>query len=230
MATFALAQEEELPGTPDDSPSTNPNWPNRVWTSKDQKQVIARAVDKKDDKVTLRLKDGKRVKVAIKQLSDKDVDWLNNWTPKVIYVTTVMRDCRKSNGKKRVFIFKDSSENELLNEKRSSYSNNSIEIYEDDFQGLPAAIVTFNELISKPMKNVREYSKVILRQTVDVLKNDLPATYEMVKMVVIDGNISFVANKRPMTAEEIIPFYDFLEVFSIREWEREQKSVERLFK
>ena len=57
---------------------------DRVWTNNDGKKVTARAVAKTQDKLTLRMTDGKRVQVAIDQLSKKDSEWLGNWIQPVI--------------------------------------------------------------------------------------------------------------------------------------------------
>ena len=126
----------------------------RVWTSNDGKKVTARAVARTEDKVTLRMTDGKRVQVAIDQLSKEDSEWLANWIQPTFKVSAVMMEVSPDYPN----IPKRNPKNPI---KKRLFYIGDLEIYEDEIRDMIATLQEFNELVSKPLTDVNSYNKKI---------------------------------------------------------------------
>jgi hypothetical protein len=194
---------------------------DRVWTNNDGKKVTARAVAKSDDKVTLRMTDGKRVQVAIDQLSKEDSEWLGKWIQPVIKVSSEIQTIYgpKKNTSVRRFVFRRES---VIRE----YFYGHLTLYEYEFPLVVAAIKEFIVLASKPLSDIDQYKKVLYTRkavggytAVDLL------VFEVMQgkpLLGVDGS----GRLKPTEALE---FQDFLETFSVRDWDKQQEEIKRRF-
>lgn len=189
----------------------------RVWTNKDGKKVTARAVAKTQDKVTLRMTDGKRVQISLDQLSKEDSEWLSNWEQPVIKVSVRVLDSFNKKGlehpipvplQQRVFMI----------ENYPTY----LFLLENESREFLAAFKEFFELASKPLTDVKSYKKVIYQRKPN---GKLPAR-DILEFSVYNGKPYLNGT---ITPKQVLQYQDFLETFSVREWDKQQEEIKRRF-
>ena len=187
---------------------------DRTWVNTKGKEIIARAVSKDDTSVMLRLQNGKRARVEFKTLSPDDLEWLAKWESPVITVTTSMRTTYWR-GQKRV---------EIRRFKFSHPNRTSIVVLEDQLPSLAPTLKKFFELAKKPVTDVESYEQVI-HDGRPKGQRDLFIFRISKGDVRLDGH--GVWGRRGMTPQEVVPYVDFIETFSVREWDREQETIKR---
>jgi len=195
---------------------------DRVWTNNDGKKVTARAVAKTQDKLTLRMTDGKRVQVAIDQLSKKDSEWLGNWIQPVIKVSSEMQTIwgPKKNTTVRTFTFSRESVN-------LDYFRGKLTLFEYEFPLVVAAIKEFIVLASKPLSDVDHYRKVLY--TRKAISEHRAATDMLVFEVMRGKPLLGVDGSGRLNPTQALEFQDFLETFSVRDWDKQQEEIKKRF-
>lgn len=190
---------------------------DRVWTNTEGQQITARAVSKDENSVTLKLQDGKRVPVELEALSNADLEWLNKWKPPIITVSAFMKG--GANGReKRRFKFDSSDGCKLV-------------IFEDELPDVIAALKDLIELAQKPVGDVKSYEKVLHKgQQPGVIGEANVVVFRIKNGKAYCGGWVTGSYVSKISTEKLLPFLDFFETFSVRDWERKKEEIERRFK
>jgi hypothetical protein len=190
------------------------NFQERIWTSTQGGKITARAVSKSDTGVILKYQDGKRVEVALAKLSPEDVEWVKKWIAPTFTVSAEIDGGHigLKYTQMRMFTF-------------SSSSGESLEIYEKKLPYLIPALQKVLELGKIDRSDVEGY-----QQQIPVGK-PIGYSYEDKEVIfkIEDGKAFCSGLVGTIPIEEIPSFIDFIEKFSVREWDEKKENIKRRF-
>lgn len=198
----------------------------RIWTSTNGRQITARAVSKSDNGVTLKHQDGRRVEVAFTKLSPIDVEWVKKWEAPIFTVSAKFKKANpfRDNTVVRVFVFDCST-------------GKSLEIREENLPSLISALQKALELGNIERDDIKDYHQIIPVGKLSVEKPRIDSLQDPSEEVIFrieegkaycSGSVlKFSSPEIPI--EEIPAFIDFIETFSVREWDKQQEEIKRRF-
>ena len=194
---------------------------DRTWTDIEGRKIPARAVAKDDKNVRLRLADGKRVSVPLTRLSQADLDWIKDWKAPDFAVKATMRDFKGNFGINAAREF----------EFRSGRKMRAV-IFEDEIPAFIKAIHEFFELAKKVTPDVPEYEKALHKGKA----HGSTGLWTLLVFEVHEGRARANGGKlrsedgsKGMKPAELMQLLDFLEGFSVAEWEGEQERIKKQF-
>lgn len=192
---------------------------DRIWTNSEGRKITGRAVAKDDMNVQLRLADGKRVSVPFSKLSQADLDWIKDWKATDFKVKATMHDL-VGDGSKFIRSF------EFLSE-----SGIRAVIYETDIPAFIKAAYEFFELEKKTSPDVTEYEKVLCES--NAYETEYPDQLLIFEVregkAIARGQKLHSKSGSRITPSDLMKLLDFLEGFSVNEWEKDQERIKKQF-
>jgi hypothetical protein len=193
---------------------------DRLWTNTEGRQITGRAVSKDKSSVVIRMQNGKRVSIDLRTLGHQDLDWLNKWTPPKITVSASMEGVGYQ-GQKRI---------EKRRFKFSSSAGCNFVIFEDELPDVIVALKNLIELAQKPASDVNSYEQILHRgKAIGVPGKSGVVIFRINKgKPYCSGWITGSYNSH-VSLENVFPLFDFIETFSVRDWERKEEEIKRRF-
>ena len=209
---------------------------DRIWTDIDGRELTARVVAKDEKSILLRLVSGKRVPVPLNRLSLPDKEWLKSWKAADFSVKTRLVNFKGLFGldTAREFTFEGKGR-----DGRGRLYPFGVKIFEDEIPAYIKATNEFFALIKKKasldLKDV-EYEKALYKGK----KFGQSQLTNLLAFQVKDGEIKptgstmtrgYAASNGGATieVERLQDLLDFLEGFSVKDWDKRQEKIKRQF-